>query len=179
MIAQKIAERYSKALMEMLKAEDRSEHFLKQLSELVALLQSHNEFYSIMSSPVVNKTVKFNILKKISDGKIEPELQHFLTFLIRKNRFIYLPEITHEFEENLLEKKGIIKVKMITSIEVEKHEREQLKSNLESSSGKKVILEEIIDPQIKGGGILIYGNRIFDNSIKSKLERLKYSLLSH
>jgi len=51
-----------------------------------------------------------------------------------------------------------------------------LKAKLKKSAGKTVTVETSIDPDLLGGFIVQIGSRLYDNSLKTKLEDLRLAL---
>jgi F-type H+-transporting ATPase subunit delta len=49
----------------------------------------------------------------------------------------------------------------------------ELTRHLEHSMGKKVVVTSRIDPSLLGGLVVKVGSRMIDNSLSSKLERMK------
>jgi F-type H+-transporting ATPase subunit delta len=179
MIAQKVAQRYTKALFQLTKSHEEMESVLLQAKTYLSLQEQHPQLKAILVAPQISKAEKMKVLTKVCKGKVDPHLLHFLLILLEKDRLEYLPEIVNEYEKSLRQKFGIVNVRIITSIPVDAEKKEKLKGKLEKSSGKKIELEEKTDPGIEGGGVLIFGNQILDNSVKGKLTRLKNHLYSH
>jgi len=55
-------------------------------------------------------------------------------------------------------------------------ERAQIAARLTEAGFSGVKLSEQVDPSILGGLIVRIGSRLYDNSIKSKLQRLQYAM---
>jgi F-type H+-transporting ATPase subunit delta len=55
-------------------------------------------------------------------------------------------------------------------------QRAQLVARLTEAGFSGVQLQESVDPTILGGLVVRIGSRLYDNSIKSKLQRLQYAM---
>jgi F-type H+-transporting ATPase subunit delta len=54
----------------------------------------------------------------------------------------------------------------------------RLKEQLERSTGRKIVLEKSVDPEILGGVVTRIGDRVIDGSLRSKLASMRETLLS-
>jgi len=52
----------------------------------------------------------------------------------------------------------------------------QLKSKLKSETGQAVDIEASVDPELLGGFVVKLGSRLYDASLKTKLEDLRLAL---
>ena len=55
-------------------------------------------------------------------------------------------------------------------------QRAQITARLTEAGYSGIRLSEQVDPSILGGLIVRIGSRLYDNSIKSKLQRLQYAM---
>ena len=55
-------------------------------------------------------------------------------------------------------------------------QREQLRARLIEAGYGTVDIEEQVDPSLLGGLVVRIGARLFDSSIKSRLQRLQYAM---
>ena len=55
-------------------------------------------------------------------------------------------------------------------------QRAQIAARLTEAGYSGIRLTEHVDPSILGGLIVRIGSRLYDNSIKSKLQRLQYAM---
>jgi len=169
--------RYAKALFYLSSSHDELKQWLQKLQELIFIIFDHDKIKSFFLSPQVEKQEKEKILSKALKDKTEKKFLDFLSLLILNDRFSYLPEIAKIFKKLVEHTLGILEGSLITPKTLDKATFERLKLDLEKIYRKKVYLQEKSDPTLIGGGILMFGNRIIDFSIKNKLERLKRALL--
>ena len=54
----------------------------------------------------------------------------------------------------------------------------RLKTQLETSTGKTVLLDEEVDPSIIGGMVTQVGNLVFDGSVATALSRIRQRLVA-
>ena len=67
----------------------------------------------------------------------------------------------------------------VTAVAMTEELQRRLCDKLEFSLGKKILLENQIDPSILGGVVLKIGNRQMDDSIKNRLEAVRRQILEN
>ena len=84
-----------------------------------------------------------------------------------------------EFIQLANDERGIAEAKVISTRALTETEHEALSSTFAAKVGKKSLrIENIVDSNLLGGIKVRIGNRIFDGSLRGKLERLEHQLLS-
>ena len=53
---------------------------------------------------------------------------------------------------------------------------DEIKTKLESQTGRKLVLEFVIDPAIIGGIVLRVGDSVYDASLRAQLDNLRESI---
>lgn len=174
MIHYEVAERYAKALFNLVASK---EHMLARkevLSEIVLLFEKKPRFRTFLLNPEISKYNKKNLLQK---GISDPQLLDFLFLLLEKGKFKYLPEIADKYYRMISDYSRIIEAILVTATAIDSGLKAKLKERLEKSYEKEINIHEKIDPQLIGGAILIIGNKIIDFSIEGRLEGMKKTLL--
>jgi F-type H+-transporting ATPase subunit delta len=177
----RVAYRYANSLFGLLleKAKD-NEALLDETASNVNLvyntLEASKELRAILKNPVVKQSDKKAILHSIFENKTPKLIIDFIDFVLEKNRQDILKEIMREFLSLYDEKKGILRTRVTTAVEIPEDLKKELKDNLEKVTRKNVIPSYSIDEKILGGFQAQYGDTIIDASVKSQLERLRKKL---
>lgn len=167
---------YSNALFEITQEEKSSADVLNELSSLGVIFSENPDFIKLLSSPTLNVTEKQKIVSEILKDKISDTTFNFINVIVEKNRISYIDKIIESYKVLYNECNGILEITAITSTAMSNTLRKKLVDKLESVSSKKITLVEKIDKSILGGIILNYGNTQIDDSIKSKLDNLRYQI---
>ena len=88
-----------------------------------------------------------------------------------------LPSIASYFQEIVDDNAGIVRGEVTAAVSIEK-DLYDMESSLSKKLNKKVILSSTIDENIIGGIKIRIGDRLFDGTVKSKLNKLKEDLLN-
>lgn len=173
-----VAIRYSKALFNLGSSLEIQEKRLVDLQSFVDAILGDIQVARFFLSPQIPLNNKKNVLKKGFEKSEDSELQNFLMFLLDKSQFGILSQIVEDYRKLVNEKKGVLEAKLITTVVVENSTKESLKEALEKIYKKKITINENVNPQLIGGGIIVVNNQQLDFSIQGKLEKLKEDLLS-
>ena len=80
------------------------------------------------------------------------------------------------YEKGLDAAKNILRVEVVSAVEVDEDLRENLKTKLESKLNKSIVLDYSINPDIIAGIILKIQDKTIDGSLAHRLESLQRKL---
>ena len=169
----RIASRYAKSLLELANEKRVLGPVLKDMQQFESICDSNRDFATMLRNPVINHFQKLTILKEIFKGKVHKMTLSMLEIISRKNRAMYLPEISKEFRRQYNAFQGITEAKVTTVIPLNKGLRTEFIEIIKKITGQDVELKEEVDDSIIGGFILKIGDRQIDDSINSRLQELK------
>ena len=117
-------------------------------------------------------------LYELTDGKSDQEItksiSSFVVFLNRSRRLKLSSKIIDHYSKIYNDKKGIVEVEIISRKKIEEDLLKKVKNYLkEKYQAKEIVLNNALDPEIKGGFILKVGDEVMNNSISGKLDSLK------
>ncbi|HEX7402256.1 MAG TPA: ATP synthase F1 subunit delta [candidate division Zixibacteria bacterium] len=173
MIESRIARKYAAALFSSSKRIRQVESISADLETISDLLRKLPHLKSFLESPQILEKEKEELITATFKGRISEALFSFLLLVLNKHRIPYLLPMAEEFKRLVKEDQGIISARLISARQMEPSLNEQIKTELEKSSGKKVEIETQLDPNLIGGMIIILGDRIIDRSIRHQLSQLK------
>jgi F-type H+-transporting ATPase subunit delta len=129
-------------------------------------------------NPGFDREFKINALKAILE-KIQASgpVVKFLEYLIKKNRFGYLEEISRAFSVLMDEFLGMITVPISTARELSREEQDTLRQRLESATGRKVQMKWSVNPSLIGGIVIRVGEAVVDGSIVGQLQAVRKRLV--
>jgi F-type H+-transporting ATPase subunit delta len=169
----RIASRYAKSLIDLAKEKGQVEQVFADIKALDSTFESSRELRLLFKSPVIPTDKKLAITKQLFEGKTSELIYSFVVLLIKKGREADLHEIVEQFIVQYNRIKGITPVKLITAVKMESGEVQTMVSALKAKELlKEVELTEEVDPELIGGFILQYGDKMIDQSVKSKLNQL-------
>ena len=177
MISLTIARKYAKALLEIGLQEKNHETLGKELERMAGLFQENKELRLVLFSPFYPAPRRKAIAKNVgaSMGLSRATLD-FLNLLIERDRADHLPAIVKVYEGLADEVSNRLRASLISAQKLSAPLVGEIKAQLESSTGKEVILSSQENPALIGGVITKIGNVIYDGSLKTQLLKAKENL---
>lgn len=170
------ARRYAVALLNTsIKANtlDLVESEVKALAEML----SHSpQMVKFLSQPLVSFSEKERRMRQWLENRISPITLNFLLTIVKHKRIEAFDQIIRIFTELVREYRGETVAVVISAVPLTDTERAMTIQRLQEITGKKVLLNEKVDPSIIGGMRIIVGDKLLDLSLKGHLERIREQL---
>jgi F-type H+-transporting ATPase subunit delta len=165
---------YARALMELAAKADRLRPVLEEVRFLGGLYRENRDLRTFIEIPSIGSKEKCEALERIFRGRLDDLVLDFLVVAVQKNRQFLLPEIFAECEELYDQAVGRIHVKAITAVPLEPSEKEALVKAIEErvKGEVSVVLVNKVDPEVLGGLVLRYHDRVTDASIATALDEI-------
>lgn len=167
-----VASRYSQALYEVIKPEDRSEiaDTLTQVKEVL----TDAKIKQFISHPKTSLEAKRKLF--LSMGLPTP-LERFLLLVLEKGREPYIAQMAEHFQKLVNQASGKTKAVVRTALPLDEQEQQSIKQRLEAMSGKQVTLEIVENKSLWGGIVIEMDGKIIDASLATTLNRMKQQLI--
>ncbi len=178
-----VAERYARAMLAL--ADDRHQQdagaldrIATDLDRLFALWREDAPFRAFVADPRLDAVAQRKGGMAILDrAGIGTEVKNLVGVLINNRRLSALPQVAQAFGTLLAERRGQQSAVVTSAHALTDTQRAQIAARLtEAGYSGGIRLAEQVDPSILGGLIVRIGSRLYDNSIKSKLQRLQYAM---
>ena len=172
------AERYSRALYEVVKESNEINKVENDLNNFLITLNSSFEIQNFIKDPSQSLNQQYKVIDTISDKlSFSKNLKNFFFLLIKKRRIFFTKKIIESFIKLCSKKRGELKGSLISSKELSKSELDDLSKDLSKSVGSNLKLNYKVDKELIGGLKLQLGSFMIDTSIKNKLKRYKQELI--
>lgn len=147
-----------------------------ELLDLVEASKKSIKFSLFMKDLSVPADTRIKAISEIcAEAKFSELTRNFLVVLAENGRLKHLESIAKRFTELTMAHRGEMKALVTTVIPLPTEEERELKETLQGiiGQGKKVSLEQKIDPSILGGLVLEFGQKVFDMSIKTRAKQME------
>jgi F-type H+-transporting ATPase subunit delta len=173
-----VAKRYALALFQIAKETGALGVIEEDLRVVKEVVQYNPELKVVLNSSKLSKEEKKEIIKA-SFISVNVNVLNTLLILIDRHREDQIVDVANEFLELANNEMGIVEAEVYSTRELTNAEREAISSVFAKKVGKKSLkIENIVDSNLLGGIRLRIGNRIYDGSLRGKLDRLERKLLS-
>ena len=172
-----VSRRYAEALIEIT---DDSEAILADLKGFDGLLDANDgELRNALCTPIFSGDERTNILTALLPKLgLNPLTGNFLQVLNAKGRLTIFSDITRAYSQLADERAGRVTVRVTTAKKMTKTIESDVSKALSKSTGKQVVLQADVDPELIGGMVVRVDGKVYDSSIKTRLQTVKRTLLA-
>lgn len=147
-----------------------------ELFDLVEATKKSPTFFQFTKDLSVPSDTSVKAINEIcAQAKFSDVTKNFLAVLAGNGRLRHMDTIAKRFSELTMAHRGELKAIVTTVIPLPPQEEKELKETLSEilGQGKKVQLEQKIDPSILGGLVVEFGQKVFDMSIKTRARQME------
>jgi F-type H+-transporting ATPase subunit delta len=177
-VAVHLADIYARAFFELAERSKMVNAVKDDLDVVQDISVQEKDFRTLMTSPYFSSDLKKQMVQKILSGKLCDLTVDFLMVVIRHNRMMFLPQIIARFNELWEAHHGYKIVQVTVSQMLNSQEAEKLSADIAHAINNKAKLQMGVNPSIMGGIIIRFGDRVIDNSIRSRLRRAVNVIMS-
>ena len=152
------------------------EQTLEELQGLAQLLAHGTRLGKFVLDPQISPADRRRVLEQGLAQRVLPSVRVFADLLLRKKRIALLEAIAHEFQAIVERAKGLERATVVSAVRLTDGERDRLHHELERFTGKKIVLESLVDASLVGGAYVRIGDRVIDRSVRSLLGSLAQQL---
>ncbi|HFA49768.1 MAG TPA: ATP synthase F1 subunit delta [Bacteroidetes bacterium] len=174
MSVQRIAHRYAKSLLDLAKERGSLERVLEDVRSFNEVCKNR-DFELMLKSPIVGAHKKEQVFDKLFEGKYDELTMAFLKILLKKGREPLLADIGKAFELQYKKYKHISTVKLTTASKLSDESVAAIRKKLVDSTATdtNVELETAVNPDLIGGFVVEFEDKLYDTSVAHKLALLK------
>jgi len=173
-----LAQRYAQALFGAALARGAEDGVAADLHSLLALDEKDASLRLFLESPQVRDDHKHALVDSVLGPRAQPLTVRFLHLLLTKKRTPYLREVGEAYAGLIEKHHGVVRARVTTVDRLGEDDLARLKTALERRTGKAVVLETRVDPEILGGVIVQLGDQILDDSVHTHLVEVREALLA-
>ena len=171
MLDSKIAKRYAGALFKIAHDLDRIDGIFEELDSFIGFCNNELCLKEFLSQTFIDKKERKEIINILSkELSLSREFISFMYLLTENERARYLLKIFQEFSRLRNDFLGIAIVNVVSAKKLRDFEAVQIKNMIEKALSKKIVINEKVAPEIIGGYIINVEGKLYDGSIKTRLE---------
>jgi F-type H+-transporting ATPase subunit delta len=178
MAEQRVSGRYAKSLIDLAIEQNKLEAIYADILAFKSAIDANPALGLLFKSPIVQGDKKLAVIKKVFASSFNPMTISFMEIVIRKKREYYLPDIALAFIGQYNDINKITTANVKTAVAVSDEVIAEVRSFIEKQTGKKVILETSVNPELIGGLVIQMEDKLYDASISGKLRKAKQELLN-
>lgn len=172
-----VANRYAQALFDLARERDRIQAVEADLVSLDAARHESPDFRRLLASPAFGAEDKARAFAALAErGAFDDVTRRFLQLLARNRRASDLADVVRAFRRLSAKHRGVTSAEVVSAAPLADSQRDQIASALRQALGRDPEITTRVDPSILGGLRVRVGSRLFDASLKSRLDHLKTAL---
>ena len=175
--ASNLGGRYAQALFDLANEQKAVAAVEADLKSLKAALADSRDLKVLLASPAFSAEDKGKGLAAIAaQAKFHQTTRNFLGLLAANGRAAALGEVIVGFEALSAKARGAVSAEVTTAVPLTAAQQKGVAAALRQALGKDPEITTRVDPAILGGIRVKVGSRLFDASLRSKLDSLKFAL---
>jgi F-type H+-transporting ATPase subunit delta len=172
-----VAERYAQALFELAQGSGALEAVRDDMAALRGIVQESADLRRLVASAAYTSEDKRKALQAVADkAGFNPLTRKFLGLLAENRRAAALPGVLTAFRRLYDKHRGVVAAEVTSAIKLTQAQLASVQKALVQALGREPEITTTVDPSILGGVKVRVGSRLFDSSLKTKLDQLKFAL---
>ena len=172
-----VGARYAQALFDLALENNELAAVEADLKSIKTMSADSADLRTLIASPAFAAEDKAKGLQAIAEAAgFNATTRKFLGLLSANHRVSALPAIIVSFQSLSAAHRGVVSAEVVTAVPMTAAQSKGLAAALRASLGKDPEIETRVDPAILGGVKVRVGSRLYDASLKSKLDSLKFAL---
>ena len=174
-----VAKVYAKALLEVGQDSKQTEEFVSELKDILSILLTNEDIWNFLISPQFSKADKLISLEKALKGKASEQILSFLSILIKNDRIFYLSDIYTQFSALNDKVNNILRVTLQSAAPLSTENLSEITKWFLDEYKMKAEIETVVRPELVGGIVIYFDDKVIDGSIQSNLKNISKSILLH
>lgn len=173
-----LARRYAKAFIELGQEDNSYERLGSELRDVLALTKGSPELLKVFLNPMHRLEERTALMDSLSEKMgLSDYTKRFFAILVETGNINLIDDICEAYVSMEDDLAGRIRATVVSPGEAGEDLLGEIRSRLETETGKKVILSHQKDESLLGGFLIKIGNTMLDCSISAQLERMREKTL--
>ena len=168
------ARRYAEAAFELARADRAIDAWERDLTRLGEVLADPG-VQELVEHPAVAYPDKERVVKRLA-GDVSPQAASLVLLMVRRGRPRAIGAMLEHFRALVRRHRGIALAEVRTALPIDEAQREAVIGRLHELTGDTVEINEVVDESLIGGITVRIGDRLYDASVRNRLERLRARL---
>lgn len=172
-----VGERYAQALFDLSQETGALDAVRGDLASLKAAWLESADLRRLALSPVISVEDQGKGLAAIADkAQFNATTKRFLGLLAQNGRARDLPGVIAAFEALYVRMANLVTAEVVSALPLTAAQSKNVQAALRTALGRDPELTTRVDPSILGGLKVKVGSKLFDASLKTKLDQMTYAL---
>ncbi len=174
----RIARVYAESLVVLAAKTNEQDSVGEELRTVAEVMLKNPRVAVLFSNPAISSKDRLALLAKVFEHNTSNLFKKFLGVLNAKNRLAHLPAISAAYQAIRDTQAGRVRILVRAAVALSGEQEQRLKNTLSQKLNKQPILNVRIEPDLLGGLIVQIGDRVYDSSVRTRLNNLRNHLLA-
>jgi F-type H+-transporting ATPase subunit delta len=172
-----VAKKYARAFLEIGREVGKFDAWGKELETVADLLKKNKELSAVLFSSIYPPAIRKKITRAVVEpGGLSQTTLDFIDLLIDRERIDHFFEVAKSYEGLCDAVANRVRATLVAAAAISPEQVGAIKSQLESFTGKEVILSVEEDRSLIGGVMAKVGNVVYDGSLRTQFFKVKENL---
>lgn len=178
-MAMAVANRYARALADVLGPQGDYRRVLRELDEFAATYRASDDLRTLFESPAVSLVEKTRVLAAVLErAQAGSYTVNFLRVLLANHRANLIDQVRQAFRRLAYQRLGMVEVRIESAAHLSEAEQQTLRARFADVTGRQVELDFHLNPELLGGILARIQSTVYDGSVRGSLERLRQQLMA-
>ncbi|MGZ3668070.1 MAG: ATP synthase F1 subunit delta [Ktedonobacterales bacterium] len=170
------ARRYAQAVFEIGVEQGTVDRWREDLRTLAEYYGDRHLIF-VLREPKIPFARKEQMVRDLLGTKVQPEALSLALLLAERGLAEIGPAISTQFEKLYNDYRGQAVAQVTTAIPLDETLRSQIAADLQRITGKRILLQERVDPSILGGAVARVGDTLIDGSLRRRFALLREQIV--
>lgn len=150
----------------------------RELGDLAATLKGSPELLGMLASPVVREDARRAVMKDVlARMGLSATARNVALLLTDRRKGALIPDVAAALSALGDEKAGKVQAEVTSAVPLSDAQYTRLTGVLEKLTGRSITLARKVDPALIGGVVTRIGDKVYDGSVRTRLEELRATAL--
>ena len=154
-------------------------NLIDELKSLVdEVLDKHPKLENVFSTALVSQEEKLGVLDRVFGGRVSATTLNFLKVLANHGRLGLLRHVVRATDLLWQEQNNRVQVQVRSASELDHSLQQELRDTLGKALDCDPVITMTVDPELIGGFVVKMGDKVFDASTRTSLERARQAMVT-
>lgn len=166
--------RYAQALLEIAVEANNVASIRRELDLFAEAYRQSQDLRTVLHNPSILADDRRALVRAL--GKklgLSTLITNFLLLLVDKDRMKFIVEISQHLGKLADDAQGLVRAHVTSAFELPAPQQARMKDLLAKLTGRSVILETAVDPNLLGGVVTRVDGKVYDGSLRTQLAQLR------
>lgn len=172
-----LAGRYATALFELGHEQNSLDQIATDLAAIAAMIDESDDLRRLLRSPILSRDEQLAAMQAVlARAGIGDLVTRFIGTVASNRRLFVLGQMIDAFSRMLAAHRGEVTADVASAKPLSSDQLGALSRNLAEIMGQEIKLSTSVDSDLIGGLVVRVGSRMFDSSLRTKLQKLELAM---